>query len=144
MTISAWVKPASGERKTAAILEKWDALEKDMVNGYSFRLLAGGRLSFGVPNPGSEGESNSSKKVPQEEWTFVAGVCDGETLKVYLNGVLDHTGLKMKTPLSSVSPLHIGLAGGGGAHCFLGSLDDVRLYNRALSPEEIAALAQGK
>ena len=70
-------------------------------------------------------------------WTQVLQTWDGEMLKLYINGILD-TKIKAPGPLATGdSPVIIGRL---GAYAFIGSMDDVRIYNRALSSEEIKAL----
>jgi len=126
-------------------VEKGDQAEQDtLINGYKLRLLGGVRVQFGVPNPSAAGESIGEKQIPQDAWTFVAAVCDGSTLKVYVNGVLDHPAPYPQFPLSSLSPMLIGSAAGRGGLTFNGGIDDVRVYNRALTANEIARLAEGK
>ncbi len=75
--------------------------------------------------------------------TFVhlAGVYDGSTWTLYRNGVAVAT-----TPNGAVSTTvnanwAIGARGGGGSQLFNGVIDEVRLYQRALSAAEIGLLA---
>ncbi len=65
--------------------------------------------------------------------------------KVYLNGVLVRTGVvgaKAKRSLVITADGEHALCGGGYGH-FSGSLDDLRIYNRALSADEVKALYEG-
>ena len=109
-----------------------------------FRIVSGGRVQIAIPEATGEVEAISLKTVSPEVWTPIAGVFDGTSLKVYLNGTLDRTTPAPKPPQGSTGPLFIGRSAGGGGNNFLGGIDDVRIYNRALSTEEIARLAQGK
>jgi hypothetical protein len=67
---------------------------------------------------------------------------DGATIKLYINGVFDSqvsTGLGVGSPASYDS--YIGTMGhGAGTYTIDGILDDVRIYNRALTPTEITTL----
>ncbi|MDD4784805.1 MAG: LamG domain-containing protein [Candidatus Pacebacteria bacterium] len=73
-------------------------------------------------------------------------VCDyaNKTLKIYRNGVqVGATQNLTGTPVfpSTNKPTYIGAYGSGGADKLTdGSLDDVRIYNRGLSAEEIFTL----
>lgn len=70
------------------------------------------------------------------DWVHLVGVWDGSSIRLYLNGVekaaISHT----QTVDYASTSFILGK--------FLGKLDDVRLYNRALSPMEINDLALGK
>ncbi len=75
-------------------------------------------------------------------WHNVLTTYDGSTKKLYVDGGL----IGQMTPLNAVhdvpdtSHFAIGLTATAFNEYFNGSLDDVRVYDRALSPEEITAL----
>ncbi len=71
-------------------------------------------------------------------WVFLCGVRSNSTFQLYLNGVLENT-LTDPIAISSGEPMHLMHCGAFSSYCN-GLLDDVRLYNRALSPGEIAQL----
>ncbi|MEK7281227.1 MAG: LamG-like jellyroll fold domain-containing protein, partial [Chloroflexota bacterium] len=74
--------------------------------------------------------------VNADGWHHLAGTWDGTNAKTYLDGVLQNT-----TPCTSAPILGTFTLGGrSGSYSFQGSLDDVRLYNRALSASEGSAL----
>jgi hypothetical protein len=75
------------------------------------------------------------------KWYHLVGVCDGTTVKIYLNGVQDgsaNIGTAGNIGLSS-TPLYIGYGNFANSN-FDGYIDDVRIYNRALSLGEIKTL----
>jgi hypothetical protein len=69
-------------------------------------------------------------------FTHIACTWDGTNIKIYINGTLDKTAAQTVTPASNTSPLFIGQFGGGN-DITNGVIDDVRLYNRALSSTEV-------
>jgi hypothetical protein len=76
-------------------------------------------------------------------WYMVTCTYDGTSLKVYLNGALDSTTTTSATPITGSSNLFIGSGSTNGdvaASWFDGTLDDVRVYNIALSASQILAL----
>jgi hypothetical protein len=74
-------------------------------------------------------------------WYHIAGTYDGTTLRVYLNGVLQATTPGVPAPLAPTGSLYMG--GGSRPNTnFAGSIDDVLLYQRALTDPEILALYQ--
>jgi Concanavalin A-like lectin/glucanases superfamily len=76
-------------------------------------------------------------------WYHIAVVWDGgkRTHSLYVDGVLEHEG-EGRFNMTRDVPLHIGSKGELGRQTvfFQGCLDDIRLYNRALSAEEVLAL----
>jgi len=62
-------------------------------------------------------------------------------MKVYLNSILDGTTNYAGTPNTDNTAVEIGrLNGAMGVRQFMGNIDDVRIYNRALSGPEVLAL----
>jgi len=85
----------------------------------------------------------------QSKWIHVVTTYDGsETsagIKIYINGVQsdtadDNGGVYAGMP-NTISPLHLGSFSGNSAF-FNGKLDDVRIYNRALTANEVKQLYQ--
>lgn len=75
------------------------------------------------------------------KWHFVAGTYDGSTAAIYLNGSLVNSVAASGTLKDSTTPLNIGRSEEGGwPHHFGGDIDDVRIYDRALSATEIQQL----
>jgi Concanavalin A-like lectin/glucanases superfamily len=79
-----------------------------------------------------------------DQWYHVAGVYDAErqVLNVYLNGQLDNGCLlgtvTQRQTISGVNT-YVGRRGVGDGYEFAGSIDDVRIYSRALDQAEIEA-----
>ena len=75
-------------------------------------------------------------------WHHIAATFGGGTLRVYVDGTMHQTvgGL---TPMYGTDPLFIGcdLDNNVGVAQFRGEIDEVRLYDRALSSAEIMTLA---
>ncbi|MCJ7816994.1 MAG: LamG domain-containing protein, partial [Candidatus Aenigmarchaeota archaeon] len=78
-------------------------------------------------------------------WHHLAGVFDSQTntLKMYVDGVQDGSAQTTSgTLLTSTQPVSIGSAEPNyvSTEYFNGTIDDVRIYNRALNASEIQAL----
>jgi len=86
-------------------------------------------------------EAISTSEVVAGEWIYVVGTLNGTTLNLYFNGVLEGTGTFSGTRGSLTSDLAIGRR--SGASYFKGAIDEVRIYNRALSTEEVQDLYDG-
>ncbi|MDX5437676.1 MAG: T9SS type A sorting domain-containing protein, partial [Pontibacter sp.] len=77
-----------------------------------------------------------------QTWIHVAATFDGSIARLYVNGVENRTKTLDGAPPININnlPLAIG-AQHDGNRTFSGAMDDVRVYNRALSAEEILELA---
>jgi len=78
------------------------------------------------------------------QWYFIAGVREGRTLKLYINGELKSVETDTIWGKSEGYPFYIARTNAGldwyEGERFNGFIDEVRIYNRALSEEEIRAL----
>ena len=70
-----------------------------------------------------------------QHWAFTKDADTGEK-KIYLNGVLWHSGTGFHRPMTGVTLFKIGSMA-DGKFGYRGMIDDFRLYNRALTQEEI-------
>jgi chitodextrinase len=131
MTLEAWVNPsANGGWRTILFKEQ----AADLVYGlYAFR-------STGVANGqvyiGAERAVNATAATPLNAWTHLALTYDGATLRLYSNGSQVASLAQTGSILTSTGVLRIG----GNAiwsEWFKGLIDEVRVYNRALSATEI-------
>lgn len=79
---------------------------------------------------------------PVGEWTHIAIVTNGTDVRLYVNGKETDVasgvlmGAKQDAPKSASIRI-----GGGMSYNYRGLIDDLRVYNRPLNPEEISALA---
>ena len=88
-----------------------------------------------------EGSSVVTGQTLQEgQWTHLAVTFDGTTAKVYIDGVVAQEG-NFSFGNDIEAPMQIGAATNGGGNPFNGALDEVRIYDIALSETEILELA---
>jgi Concanavalin A-like lectin/glucanases superfamily/Carboxypeptidase regulatory-like domain/Viral BACON domain len=140
ITIAAWIKPtvASG----TYIVTKGDPTVGGNV--YDLDIYPGQVRSLfhyqggGSATRGATGATN----IVSGTWQHVAVTWDGATVTVYYNGQPDGTGSFTTGPIiTSSMDLEIGRYYGGAPQpYFAGDIDDVRIYNGALSAAEIQAL----
>jgi hypothetical protein len=75
-------------------------------------------------------------------WYHLTGTYDGETLRAYTNGVLVSSNDRPSGPADAeTAPLTFGRHARNTSGFFAGTLDEIRIYDRALSGAEVAALA---
>ncbi len=142
ITISAWVKPLD-----ITTSKHHEIIRRD--TGYGSFLFAfqeyGSLLTFGINNtPVNESDTPINPiNFVDGEWHFVTGNYNGNKIVVYADGQFideKYFGVAMNQDSSS-SPIFIGSAAGVGEY-FNGAIDDIRIYNRALTPTEIQQLYQ--
>jgi Pentaxin family. len=84
----------------------------------------------------------------KDKWLHIVASYDSLSgySKIYFNGMIsDSIYIGKKTANSSTTPLYIGCGGqftssNGYKTCFTGKMDDVRLYNRAITKDEVYQL----
>ena len=115
------------------------------INGtpYSLRVMADGSLGF-LANWRVDGGSGSglwfsNTKMNTNEWNDVAVTYDGTDLRFYINGQLDSNVVRTDLTFGTNNePLVIGADLPGADEYFDGQIGNVKVYNRALSANEIA------
>ncbi|MDQ3099206.1 MAG: DUF2341 domain-containing protein [bacterium] len=73
-------------------------------------------------------------------WYHVAASIDGKTVKVYVNGILETEAVQTQIPNFTTETAKIGNRNTNVDLTHNGRLDDIRIYNRALSVSEISSL----
>jgi len=73
--------------------------------------------------------------IPRDEWSHIVGTYDRQKIRLYINGILNNEEEHTYPIRPSSSPLFIGSA--GNEYYFKGEIDEVAIFDRALSPEEI-------
>ena len=137
-SISSWASPQQ-EKCSGRIVEKGPS------NSFWLTFYWGrARFGFWDRNEGYQ-EIDSSTKFKANEWHHVAGTFDGKVLRLYVDGKLEAMRNTTAVPNFNKQPLIIGAKYQGIAgDCFIGALDEVAFYNRALSETEIQAMSQPK
>jgi len=106
---------------------------------------ADGRIKFQMYNNSGgsilEVDSPPEQATKPDTWYHVTCTLSVNAAALFMNGVLAATGWRNGDPANSADPLTFGHAGYHGF--FAGQLDDVRLYDRALSMAEIVYLSGG-
>jgi len=141
VTLAAWVNPTqTGGLHT--ILNKWYAPDSYML------LIQNGQYQFSVALPGGQWGVDTTASAPATTgvWTHVAGVYDGSTVWLYVNGALaaQASASPAGTPVAlqqSSRPLCIGNCPSWNA--FAGLIEDVWLGDVVLTQPEIQQLAFG-
>jgi hypothetical protein len=143
-SIASWVWIESNEGTSPMLLAS-DANTANWV-GFWIQRNPDGRLhlSYGSGNgagPRTRRTLESDAPLPEQEWVHIAAVV-GPELRLFVNGMeIPGTLSGEGGPMVHTSdPFYIGTRD-GAATGWNGRIDELRIYQRALSAEEIAALA---
>ena len=133
-TWSAWVKKTSNTASATFISATEGGRE------YTLRNDEGGTKFDFVWAYAGEGWGRiiSPSTYPINQWFHVVVTHDTTTLKMYVNGSLVVSG--GATTAASLSGINIGRRMYDSAYYFPGTIDEVRIYNRALSAAEVLNL----
>lgn len=93
----------------------------------------------GVISDGVNYDTIISSPLSLSQWHHIVYTFDGSNLKLYKNGTIDKQQVQYHTPSVDDDPIRIG-TWGGSAGSMNGQIDDVRIYNRALSASEVSTL----
>jgi glucose/arabinose dehydrogenase len=132
LTVEGWVNPT-----TAA--NSWRTLAvKETPSGLAWALYPFGDAGFpsGHAFTSSELWARGPSRLPVDTWSHVAVTYDGGSIRLYVNGVQVATRAQSGSLITSTRPLRFGGNGVWG-EWFRGTLDEIRVYDRALSGAEI-------
>ena len=136
-TLCAWVK-TSDIMNNGRIIYRYDSISQD---GYFLTQsdYEDGIWTFNVGIDGT-GKYIRSDNHPTTDWTHILGSRDSiGNMTLYINGALQYDNKVNFGAINSVGKLFIGVDY-VVEQDFYGLIDDVRIYNHALSPQEIAAV----
>ncbi len=143
MTISLWFKTSESFSKNHSIIGKYECKS---YNGYSILINSQGTASsYYYNNTSNNVTSNTSIKINDGEWHSLVTVYDETGLKYYIDDSLvvesKFNGIAQK--ITTNTDLSFGFYPKGICESdkyIKGSIDDVAIYNRALTPTEVSAL----
>jgi len=136
MSLAAWVNPSNIGGWQTAIL-------KEAAPGLAYALYASdnnNRPAVYINTGGSDIEATAAGPLTENAWTHLAATYASGMLKLYVNGQLAASRQHAGSIITSAGALQFGGNNVWGEY-FEGRLDNVAVYNVALSASEIAALA---
>jgi alpha-tubulin suppressor-like RCC1 family protein len=136
-TCTAWIKTTA----TMAPILYWG--NKDVLGGlWELRISSSGQLRLGV----NGGGVNGTTPINTGQWTHVAVVLPdwGNSVTdvlLYVNGVRQARNAIAQRWISTADGADFRIGANDSGQYFTGLIDDVRIYDRGLTSEEIATLA---
>jgi hypothetical protein len=134
VTMEMWVKTPGGAEVKQAGIEKgiW------AVGEYSlYPVYEGGTVVQFYDLPPACGDAGiKGRGIMDDKWHYLAGVWDGKTIYLYIDGELEKSGACAGSLGTTKQGLYIG-SRVGNERFLTGTVDEVRMYDRALTQAEI-------
>lgn len=138
ITVAAWVKVDAFNKSFQAVITKgdetWKLTRSAQTNSLAFSCNLSGIGAM---------SANGAVNVNDGQWHHVAGVYDGSKVDLYVDSVLDISVSASGSINTNTSSVMIGQNAGWPGRWWIGLIDDVRVYNNALSAADIANVALG-
>ena len=135
-TIMAWIKTSSAGTGEALIHKQTGSPDRNYI--LNIRGDDWARASFRSAGADANENCDGTTNVHDDEWHHIAATYDQKNLKVYVDGELDgELSVLGEEPQTNEEPLLFGHAGGTGGWRYTGLMDEVAVYNIALSEDEI-------
>ena len=140
ITVAAWIKVRSFDRTWQTVVAKGEAswrLARDRDNE---------TLQWCAGSPQENRVVRGKVNVNDGKWHHLVGVSDGDTVSLYVDGVVDQTLSSSGRMRVDDVPVCIGLLGEPGlrGRYWNGWIDEVCIFSYALNAEEVKALYSGK
>jgi hypothetical protein len=140
ITIEAWIKM---NQLTADW--NWEGIVTKGNSSWRLQVTAGAKtVTFSATGVSPHGDLYGSRSVYDGQWHHVTGVYDGTNMFLYVDGTLDVSQPATGSISQNSSPVCIGANAIPGVglepgYFFNGLIDEVSIYNRALTASEIQA-----
>ena len=132
-TVSLWVKP--GALNTSALFEH----SRYSQNWYGIFIVSPGRIHMRITD--YDTLETSAAVLKTGSWQHIAVTFNGIDAIIYLNGVVVQSGTYSHVESPSANTTTIG--SNADNERYTGAIDDIRVFNRALSPAEILTIYNG-
>jgi hypothetical protein len=134
LTIEAWINPATVTPPYQVIVHKGNS----STENYGL-YLKGDEVYFEWVNSGLESAETTLANLQADNWYHIAAVFNysGSSLKLYVDGAENASSSPSANLLAGSTALEIGA--NNSANYFNGTIDEIAIYSRAKSADEIAA-----
>jgi hypothetical protein len=139
MTIECWVRTDTPDQNDKWVVNRIYGGKTD--TGYRLGFCQG-RPCFAIPQTDWSHHLAASEALPTGRWVYLAGTYDGKTMRIYIDG-RECGSMERSGPVKSNDfPLCLGSYDQDHIAHFTGLLDEVKLYNRALTVDELRVHAR--
>ncbi|MBI5360561.1 MAG: LamG domain-containing protein [Planctomycetes bacterium] len=143
LTVEAWIKTQKSDGTVQRILSKWKD-DTGNLRAYSLSLnsttITNNRAVFAFTTDGLNGDTVASKTIILPgRWYHVAATVNSATCTIYVNGVAENSTSGTSAIFDSSANVFIGARPNAVPdNFFMGIMDAVRVYNRAITSSEAA------
>ena len=140
VTIAVWIKARAAAKTTETLLAKGDAWRLQRGGGRgTLEFLLSGPQPAGA-NKGKPPKVEFKQSIEDSQWHHVVGSYDGKRIALYVDGEEKETVAASGVLALKNVPITLGENEESPGRLLNGRLDDVRLYTRGLSAEEVKTL----
>ena len=136
LTVETWVNPhtfnESGDNNISNLIRGGN---ENVILRIGDSGIANNQPQFVITIGSDQYKLDANTSLNANKWYHIAGVYDGSTIKLYINGKLDNSISRTGT-IASSSEANI-LGGETGGHYLDGQMDEVRIWNVARTATEI-------
>jgi hypothetical protein len=138
-----WIKYFGNDERAAELIYKSRAYWLNIIMG-TRKPRAGGFFAKCDVRVERLKRVDGPDFIPEGEWTHLASTYDGSQLKIFVNGKLVNKAAVSGAVCTSNAPLIVGatVKNNHTKNLVLGMIDDVRIYNNALTASQIQNLMQ--
>jgi len=143
VTVSAWVYRNATQSGDVSVVSR------EVGTTYYEHYYLGfkdGKYQWFVNTTSGYSNMGLGGTAPVGQWVHMVGTYDGSTVRFYVNGVQQYSTPQSGTFPTDTTGLTIGASHNDASHvageAFNGSIDEVTLYARALSAQEVSQLYQ--
>jgi len=140
ITVSAWIKVSQFDKEWQAVIAKGDSawrIQRNQTEDSLEFACSGLKIPSGTP----WGNLYGQRSVNDGQWHHIVGVYDGSKMYLIIDGDVDSSQPASGRINMNNQPVFIGENSEQSGRFWNGLIDDVRVYNYALSKEEVAALS---
>jgi len=147
-TVAAWVKVPAEHEEEAVIIQQADAWGFESPGYYRVSVTGDGRVRFVVygddaafSGEGFQFDLVSTEAIHDGGWHHVACVRDGESGRIFINGVESASAAGTVRLLEAMSTTSVGFDAATFSGFLDAVIDDVRIYQEALAAPQIVRIA---
>jgi hypothetical protein len=142
LTVDFWMNPQGTPALVSHPVSRWGH-STQIPDSWQFGYQPNNKIYFTTRNvAGTQVTIGSTSVLPLGQWSHVAATYDGSSVKLYINGVQEAVASFSGVVRHNTSTTAIGckITGGVCNYPFKGLVDEVEIFDRALTPSEIKAI----
>jgi len=139
-SVSAWINANTLNSTNRCIVNR---VTGSQANGWEMRITTANKVRFILASTDANYNGQDTTVLSTNTWYHVVGTWNGSDAKIFLNGVEDTSTPITQNSVGTITgtrTLAVGANAITSSSYFPGSIDDVRIYNRALTAQEVKEL----